>query len=298
MCSEENRLAAKLVGTTVTVNNFKPVLNFPWSYILLVQISHWRALLWFSNHFANHCVHHNCAGPTHFVSYLRTPVVLFQHLSQPLSLQHEVSRSPLSAHRCGSVSFHPIPQRKNVMFPPHQIWRQCCEEAKAVLREHIGDDVDPADGLHLLPLLHHLDHLHRQEEEGHRDGFGRGFAWTGTFAKTGRCTCHWRLKGRKVPALLDHHHLHLHFHLLHHHLHRQLSQVHSHRSQPLWLSQSWPDLICCLYLPWQPPLVICFLLLLVFKCFLRSLCLTDINHSSANYLFFEVSYRSSNYFIS
>ena len=189
-------------------------------------------------------------------------------------------------------------ERKNLMFPPPQIWRQCCEEAKAVLREHIGDDVDPADGLHLLPLLHHLDHLHRQEEEGHRDGFGRGFPWTGTFAKTGRCTCHWRLKGRKVPALLDHHHLHLHLHLLHHHLHRQLSQVHSHRSQPLWLSQSWPDLICCLYLPWQPPLVICFLLLLVFKCFLRSLCLTDINHSSANYLFFEVSYRSSNYFIS
>ena len=130
-------------------------------------------------------------------------------------------------------------ERKNLMFPPPQIWRQCCEEAKAVLREHIGDDFDPADGLHLLPLLHHLDHLHRQEEEGHRDGFGRGFAWTGTFAKTGRCTCHWRLKGRKVPALLDHHHLHLHLHLLHHHLHRQLSQVHSHRSQPLWLSQPW-----------------------------------------------------------
>ena len=33
MCSEENRLAAKLVGTTVTGNSFKPVLNFPQSYI-------------------------------------------------------------------------------------------------------------------------------------------------------------------------------------------------------------------------------------------------------------------------
>ena len=114
MCSEENHLAAKLIGTTLTVNNFKPVLNFPWSYILLVQISHWRALLWSSNHFANHCVHHNCAGPTHFVSYLRTPVVLFQHLSQPLSFQHEVSRSPLSAHRCGSVSSHPIPPKEKI----------------------------------------------------------------------------------------------------------------------------------------------------------------------------------------
>ena len=33
MCSETNRLAAKLVGTTVTGNSFKPVLNFPQSYI-------------------------------------------------------------------------------------------------------------------------------------------------------------------------------------------------------------------------------------------------------------------------
>ena len=41
------------------------------------------------------------------------------------------------------------------------------EEAQVILREHVGDDVDVADGLHLLRVVGHDRHVHRQEEENH-----------------------------------------------------------------------------------------------------------------------------------
>ena len=41
------------------------------------------------------------------------------------------------------------------------------EEAEVILREHVGDDVDVADGLHLLRVVGHDRHVHRQEEENH-----------------------------------------------------------------------------------------------------------------------------------
>ena len=41
------------------------------------------------------------------------------------------------------------------------------KEAQVIFREHVGDDVDVADGLHLLRVVGHDRHVHRQEEENH-----------------------------------------------------------------------------------------------------------------------------------
>ena len=41
------------------------------------------------------------------------------------------------------------------------------KEAEVIFREHVGDDVDVADGLHLLRVVGHDRHVHRQEEENH-----------------------------------------------------------------------------------------------------------------------------------
>ena len=41
------------------------------------------------------------------------------------------------------------------------------EEAETIFREHLSDDVNVADGLHLLRVVGHDRHVHRKEEENH-----------------------------------------------------------------------------------------------------------------------------------
>merc|ERR1711922_59856 len=42
-------------------------------------------------------------------------------------------------------------------------------------------------------------------------------------------------EGGEVPALLDHHHVHLHLDLLHHHIHRLKRTLHTGGGEHLWL---------------------------------------------------------------
>merc|ERR1712107_269324 len=51
----------------------------------------------------------------------------------------------------------------------------------------------------------------------------------------------WR-QGRKIPTLLDHHHLHLYLHLSHYHIFSFKRSVHSSRGKKLW------SIVCSPYL--------------------------------------------------
>ena len=86
-------------------------------------------------------------------------------------------------------------------------------------------------------LTYHY-HLHREEEENHllgRDGTRRSSSAVHLQEGSWRRICETRRgelegereQGGKVPPLLDHHHLHLHIHLLHNHLHSVKHVVHT-----------------------------------------------------------------------
>ena len=108
-----------------------------------------------------------------------------------------------------------------------------------VLCEHERNNFDPADPVSLLLYDHFSSSLRWTKEEGYWRGWGhvsQNFDWTWIFAQQGR-HIHWRLKGREVLALLDHHHFHLHLHLLHHHIHRRQYPLHCSGIQYLWIDK-------------------------------------------------------------
>merc|ERR1712218_487641 len=64
--------------------------------------------------------------------------------------------------------------------------------------------------------------------------------------------------GRKVPPLLDHHHIHLHIHLFHNHIHHLKCCMHTSWCKPLWIDLILTMLPCCICLTDMFSLPYCF----------------------------------------
>ena len=116
-----------------------------------------------------------------------------------------------------------------IFFP--QVCKWCSgQKAEDVLCEHKRHHLHPADGLGVLHLIRGCPrHMHWMKEESdcnRRIVLQRCcFSWTSTFSQRARVPC--CRSGGKVLALLDHHHLRLHLHLLHHHLLCQQCLLHT-----------------------------------------------------------------------
>ena len=118
------------------------------------------------------------------------------------------------------------------------------EEAQVFFGQHKSDNLNPSDCFHLLRVLKNPYHLWWEEKESHLLGWdatrrsssvfnSQQGSWRRICAATG-VELEWEWKeGRKVPPLLDHHHLHLDLHLLHHH-NKNICR-HLHSSRKYWL---------------------------------------------------------------
>merc|ERR1712018_113222 len=123
------------------------------------------------------------------------------------------------------------------------LWKRCAfcggdEEAQIVFCQHERDHLNPADCFHLLCYLYHCPCvLCREEKESNILGWDATCRSSSVFnSQQGSAATGVKLKeGRKVPPLLDHHHLHLHLHLLHDHLVHISHYLHTGRLKPLWI---------------------------------------------------------------